>query len=248
MPVHRYFGPEAAEELGNSSILEPSGNVWRIEKARRARMLVDAAEYFGVLRAAMLRARRSLIVVGWDIDSRTRFVGPGGEADDGYPELFGDFLKRLAGERPGLEIKLLLWDYSVIYATERELLPALPLRLNTPANIDFCLDNQVPFGGSHHQKIVVIDGCLAFCGGIDLTVRRWDTSAHDPENRWRVDQAMRLTRRRAGRTRALALAQRRMRGPRTGRWRQPRSLASMCRSAFPRCAGGHCAHSSFRQR
>lgn len=191
MPVHRYSGPEAAEELGNSSILEPSGNFWRVEKARRARMLVDAAEYFGVLRASMLHARRSLIVVGWDIDSRMRFVGPDGEADDGYPELFGDFLKRLASERPGLEIKLLLWDYSVIYATERELLPALPLRLNTPANIDFCLDNQVPFGGSHHQKIVVIDGCLAFCGGIDLTVRRWDTSAHDPENGWRVDQAKR---------------------------------------------------------
>lgn len=191
MPVHRYSGPEAAEEFGNSSILDPSGNVWRGEHARRARMLVDAAEYFGVLRASMLQARRSLIVVGWDIDSRMRFVGPGGEADDGYPELFGDFLKRLAREKPGLEIKLLLWDYSVIYATERQLLPALPLRWNTPSNIDFCLDNQVPFGGSHHQKIVVIDDSLAFSGGIDLTVRRWDTSAHDPENSRRVDQARR---------------------------------------------------------
>lgn len=191
MPVHRYSGPEAAEEFGKPGILEPSGNVWRIKSARRARMLVDAAEYFGVLRAAMLKARRSLIVVGWDIDSRMRFVGPDGRADDGYPELFGSFLTRLAREKPGLEIKLLLWDYSVIYATERELLPALPLRWNTPANIDFCLDNQVPFGGSHHQKIVVIDDSLAFSGGIDLTVRRWDTSAHDPENGKRVDQVKR---------------------------------------------------------
>lgn len=191
MPVHRNSGPEAAEECGRSSIFEPSGNVWRVENACRARMLVDAAEYFGVLRAAMLKARRSLIVVGWDIDSRMRFVGPDGEADDGYPESVGDFLTTLAREKPELEIKLLLWDYSVIYATERELLPALPLRWNTPSNIDFCLDNQVPFGGSHHQKIVVIDDCLAFSGGIDLTVRRWDTSAHDPESSRRVDQAKR---------------------------------------------------------
>ena len=104
MPVHRYSGPEAAEDLGKPGILEPSGNVWRIESARRAHMLVDAAEYFGVLRAAMLKARRSLIVVGWDIDSRMRFVGPDGRADDGYPELFGSFLTRLAREKPGLEI------------------------------------------------------------------------------------------------------------------------------------------------
>lgn len=189
MPVQRFSAPGAVGEFEKSSLLKPGRNIWRTGKARRAHMLVDAAEYFGVLRAAMLRARRSIVVVGWDIDSRMRFVGPDGSADDGYPELLGSFLTRLAREKPGLEIKLLLWDYSVIYAAERELLPALPLRWNTPANIDFCLDNQVPFGGSHHQKVVAIDGCLAFCGGIDLTVRRWDTSAHDPENGKRVDQA-----------------------------------------------------------
>ena len=31
---------------------------------------------------------------------------------------------------------------------------------------------------SHHQKIVVIDDCLAFCGGIDMTSARWDTREH----------------------------------------------------------------------
>ena len=36
----------------------------------------------------------------------------------------------------------------------------------------------VPFGASHHQKIVVIDGRLAFCGGGDIVTNRWDTQAH----------------------------------------------------------------------
>jgi len=31
-----------------------------------------------------------------------------------------------------------------------------------------------------HQKVVVIDDSLAFAGGIDLTMRRWDTSEHVP--------------------------------------------------------------------
>lgn len=188
MSVQRASGPEAAVNVESERIFEPGRNVWRVEKAQRARMLVDAAEYFSVLRAALRNATSSVLIVGWDIDSRTRLVGPDNAADDGYPELFGEFLSRLASEKPDLEIKLLLWDYSVIYATERELLPAVPLRWGTPPNIDLCLDDEVPLGASHHQKIVVIDNTLAFSGGLDLTVRRWDTSAHDPANKHRVDQ------------------------------------------------------------
>ncbi|MGS3006961.1 hypothetical protein AB2874_25635, partial [Escherichia coli] len=48
------------------------------------------------------------------------------------------------------------------------------------------LDAHHPTGSSHHQKIVSIDDCLAFCGGIDMTAERWDTRAHrddDPGRR-----------------------------------------------------------------
>lgn len=175
------------EESQSTGILKPSRNVWRVEEAARARLLVDAAHYFETLRAAMRNAEHSMMIVGWDIDSRTRLVGPSGKADDGLPETFGDFIAAIARRKPDLEIKLLLWDYSVIYAAERELLPAVPLRWNTPGNIDLCLDDEIPLGASHHQKIVTIDGCLAFSGGLDLTVRRWDTCAHDPANKHRVD-------------------------------------------------------------
>ncbi len=44
-------------------------------------------------------------------------------------------------------------------------------------------NSSLPLGSAQHQKIVVIDGVLAFSGGLDLTIRRWDTSehaAHDP--------------------------------------------------------------------
>ena len=40
------------------------------------------------------------------------------------------------------------------------------------------LDSMHPPGASHHQKIVVIDDCFAFCGGIDMTDGRWDTRDH----------------------------------------------------------------------
>ena len=50
-----------------------------------------------------------------------------------------------------------------------------------PRGVRFGFDDHHPVGASHHQKIVVVDDQLAFCGGIDLTGHRWDTSAHRPD-------------------------------------------------------------------
>lgn len=170
-------------------ILRPGRNVWRIERASRAAVLVDAAPFFAAVRAACLKARKSIFIVGWDIDSRTRLVGADGEPSDGFPAGLADFLGALVAARPELHVHLLLWDYSLLYAGERELLPRLSLGWSTPERITLCLDSSVPFGCSQHQKIVVIDDALAFSGGLDLTIRRWDTQAHDLDNPHRVDPA-----------------------------------------------------------
>ncbi|MXP63846.1 phospholipase [Roseomonas sp. M0104] len=168
-------------------LLRPGDNVWRLERASRAKVLMDAADYFGTLREAMKKARRSILIAGWDIDSRTPLVGPSGEASDGLPATLGPFLAALVQRRPELRIKLLLWDYSVLYALERELLPALSLQWNTPWQIELCLDDEIAFGASHHQKLAIVDDSLAFSGGLDLTIRRWDTPEHRIHNPHRMD-------------------------------------------------------------
>jgi phosphatidylserine/phosphatidylglycerophosphate/cardiolipin synthase-like enzyme/uncharacterized membrane protein YdjX (TVP38/TMEM64 family) len=150
-------------------------------------VLVDGAAYYGALRAALRGARHQVTIIGWDIDSRTRLVGAEGHAEDGLPETLSAFLAALTGRNPELTVRLLLWDYSVLYALERELLPTLSLRWSTPRRVEFCLDDTVPPGASHHQKLVVVDDALAFIGGLDLTVRRWDTRAHTPWDPHRVD-------------------------------------------------------------
>jgi phospholipase D1/2 len=169
------------------NFLRPNHNVWRIERAARAAVLIDAAAFFEAVRGACLKAERSIIVVGWDIDSRTQLVGADGKPADGLPSNFADFLSDLVRTRPDLHVHLLLWDYSLLYAGERELLPRLSLGWRTPERVTLCIDNSVPFGSSQHQKIVVVDDAVAFSGGLDLTIRRWDTTAHSAENRQRVD-------------------------------------------------------------
>ena len=76
----------------------------------------------------------------------------------------------------------------MIYAKDRE--APVKVRLgwgwkpHRRVHLEF--DNTHPPGGSHHQKIVVIDDAIAFCGGLDLTCQRWDTPAHAPGDPHRV--------------------------------------------------------------
>ncbi|MCZ7563465.1 MAG: VTT domain-containing protein [Burkholderiales bacterium] len=67
--------------------------------------------------------------------------------------------------------------------------PIYTLGWRTHRRLHFHLDGRHPVGASHHQKIVVIDDALAFVGGLDLTVRRWDTPAHRADEPRRVDPA-----------------------------------------------------------
>jgi phospholipase D1/2 len=171
----------------STSMLRRTRNVWRVERAGRAAMLVDGAAYFEALRASLLKARHSVYIAGWDIDSRTRLVGASGRPDDGLPETLAEFLSAIVERRPELTIHLLLWDFSVLYALEREVFPTLSLNWKTPDQIRFCLDDDLPLGCSQHQKIVVVDDTVAYSGGLDLTIRRWDTPDHQLKNDLRRD-------------------------------------------------------------
>jgi phosphatidylserine/phosphatidylglycerophosphate/cardiolipin synthase-like enzyme/uncharacterized membrane protein YdjX (TVP38/TMEM64 family) len=167
----------------------PPLDAWRTETATRATVLRDAATYFGVLRKALLAAEREVAIVGWDIDSRTPLVGESGEPDDALPRELSAFLSALVKRRPKLRVRLLLWDYSVLFTAEREAMASYTLGWSTPRQITFCFDDCVPLGASHHQKIVLIDDAVAFSGGIDLAIRRWDTPAHRVKEPRRVDPA-----------------------------------------------------------
>lgn len=148
-------------------------------------MLVDADAYFRAVRAAIRKARHSIFILSWDIDSRTRLVPQG--ANDGYPEPLGDFLHAVVAARPGLRAYVLNWDFAMLYALEREWLPVYKLEWRTHHRLAFRMDARHPLGGSHHQKVVVVDDSVAFVGGLDLTRCRWDTPAHAIDEPLRAD-------------------------------------------------------------
>jgi phosphatidylserine/phosphatidylglycerophosphate/cardiolipin synthase-like enzyme/membrane protein DedA with SNARE-associated domain len=162
--------------LTSPPLLTPGRNCWRIEKSSRLAFLVDGDAYFSAVRAAIARARRSVFILGWDIDSRMR-LRPFG-ANDGLPEELGDFLNEVVKRRRDLHMYVLSWDFAMVFALDREWLPIYKLDWRTHRRLHFHLDDKHPLGASHHQKVVVIDDAVAFLGGLDLTHDRWDTPEH----------------------------------------------------------------------
>jgi phosphatidylserine/phosphatidylglycerophosphate/cardiolipin synthase-like enzyme len=82
---------------------------------------------------------------------------------------------------------VLSWDFAMLYTLEREWFPIYKLDWKTHRHLRFHLDDRIPAGASHHQKIVVVDDAVAFVSGYDLTRVRWDTSRHAEDDQCRVD-------------------------------------------------------------
>jgi len=181
--------------------LQPGRNCWRVEHAARFGVAIDGKDYFAQLRRSLIRARRCIAISAWDIHSRVELVRPepdgwsGRAAGDDLPTALGELLVALLERNPSLNIFILLWDYSPIYALERE-----PLFFGDPPwgkglfrrgpehpRLHLISDDAHPVGGCQHQKIVAIDGQLAWSGGFDLSKWRWDTHAHSAEDARRRD-------------------------------------------------------------
>lgn len=165
--------------------------MWRYARATRARVIVDAQDYFDLMQQAMLGARRRVLLIGWDFDTRIhltrgrRWWQKVSRRRD-YPSRLGSFVLWLNSHRPGLEIRILKWSVGGLNFLSRGSMLADLMRWSRHRRIGFKFDTAHPVGCSHHQKIAVLDASLAVCGGIDMTDRRWDTREHleeDPRRR-----------------------------------------------------------------
>jgi phosphatidylserine/phosphatidylglycerophosphate/cardiolipin synthase-like enzyme len=157
---------------------------WQVARATRMSVIVDADAYFTNARLAMLKAKRRIMLIGWDFDARIQLAA--GDRLEGEPAPVGDFIHWLVDRNPELEVYLLRWDVGALKTLLRGTNIATFLRWMRHPRIHLRLDSFHPTGGSHHQKIVVIDDCLAFCGGIDMTSERWDTREHHDDQPRRV--------------------------------------------------------------
>lgn len=172
--------------MPDNRLLIPDQTCWRVAHADQFADIIDAADYFKHVKAAMLRAQHRIMVIAWDLDARMNFER--GTVTLPGPNQLGPFLSWLLWKRRGLEVYLLRSNLRLLPAFDDlwyGLTPTSLLNRVSSKRIHFAVDGAHPAGAVHHQKIAVVDDAVAFCGGIDLTVERWDTPAHEHDNRSR---------------------------------------------------------------
>jgi phosphatidylserine/phosphatidylglycerophosphate/cardiolipin synthase-like enzyme len=142
-------------------------------------VLIDGAEAFAAVDEAIRGANGSVWVTGWHVAPHFELVR------DGRPESIGSLLAD-AAER--LDVRVLVWAGAPIplfHPTRAEVRRAVD-GLTRSTRIRCEMDPREHPLHCHHEKTLVIDGQLAFVGGIDMTDLagdRYDTSDHPARRR-----------------------------------------------------------------
>lgn len=175
--------------MHDADVFDVGRNCWQVAEAEYASILIDAENYYRALHEAIRNARYSIFIIGWDIDSRIRLLRGEEERRCPWPSVISELLAQKARNNPHLNVYLLRWDSSLAFFSKRELTLKQVWDQKTPDNVQTWLDSSIPMGGCQHQKVVVVDDEVAFCGGMDVSVQRWDTRAHHLLDPNREDEA-----------------------------------------------------------
>lgn len=171
-------------ESSRRPILHPGRNCALLARATRARVLIDGEEYYRNLASVLCKAKQSILIVGWDFDGRIRL-----QPDDPEAPSLGKMLRELVERNPDLQVSILIWSVAVAHAPSKPEELLLTSEWARHPRISFRLDTAHPIYAAHHQKIVVVDEKIAFAGGMDLTVNRWDSCRHSIGDPRRINES-----------------------------------------------------------
>jgi phosphatidylserine/phosphatidylglycerophosphate/cardiolipin synthase-like enzyme/uncharacterized membrane protein YdjX (TVP38/TMEM64 family) len=161
--------------------LKEGENCWRRSHIQQGGFILSGRDYFRAFRQALLQAEKYVYILAWDLSDSIELVRHD-DFDDGHPLTLSEFIFSVLDETPELHVYILLWDYSLVYLAEREWLPFTKWREKNHPRLHLRADDAINVGASHHQKVVVVDDSVAFCGGFDLCAWRWDTKEHKTQD------------------------------------------------------------------
>ena len=136
--------------------------------------------YFDAAMDAMSRAKHCVHFLNWAFEAGTHLhPQPGGGGKDS--DRIGKFLIALA-KNPDIDVRILCWKSAMPVAATQHFFPFVDRKDFAWSQVKFVLDGKLPIGACHHQKMIVVDDAIAFCGGGDIGPDRWDTPEHLDDN------------------------------------------------------------------
>lgn len=164
----------------SGTLLDIGGAVGRVAEAERYLPLMEHDAYFDALSHAFHQAQKSILILGWQFDPRTRLEPE--SPHRGRQRQVGKILRQLVKQRPDLEVRVLIWRSPLLIAASQGFYPHRAQKWFRKRYVHFRLDMAKILGACHHQKVIVIDDRLAFCGGGDIATDRWDSDLHLDED------------------------------------------------------------------
>ncbi|HSD36829.1 MAG TPA: phospholipase D-like domain-containing protein [Rhodocyclaceae bacterium] len=157
-------------------------------KGNKVQPLINGAEVLAAIAAALKSAQKFILIADWQFAFDVQL-----ERND--PNDFTGRLSYILGEcvRRGVHVRVLVYDgadstpattYDDLVTRQFLEFAATLKKQGAKGSLEVIQHGPTTtqldsWEYSHHQKFVVVDGCTAFIGGIDLTYGRWDTNAFD---------------------------------------------------------------------
>src|ERR1700712_4045958 len=98
------------------SLLDNNNLVWRKHEVDQVGLLVDANVYYRQFYHAALSAKRSILLAGWQFDSDVALLRGEDAKNAPGPVTLIKFLNYLCEQQPGLQIRILAWDFHIVFA------------------------------------------------------------------------------------------------------------------------------------
>ena len=142
-------------------------------------VLIDGAQALPRIAEALAAARSFVHIAGWHV---TAEFGLTRDADAlQLRDLLGELAERI-------DVRVLLWAGSPLplFTPDRGAVRSVRERLVDGTRVRCALDAHERPMHCHHEKLVIVDGIVAFVGGIDITSLggdRFDSSEHEMRSR-----------------------------------------------------------------
>jgi phosphatidylserine/phosphatidylglycerophosphate/cardiolipin synthase-like enzyme len=143
-------------------------------EGNRLDVLVDGSEALPMIAQELARAESFVHLAGWFFSPELQL------SREEEPTILRNLLAELADR---IDVRVLAWKGAPVplfkpsHHDVREMLDGLARHTRIEAHSDGCTG----FAHCHHEKTIVVDGRVAFVGGIDLTLDGgdpWDTPTH----------------------------------------------------------------------
>jgi phosphatidylserine/phosphatidylglycerophosphate/cardiolipin synthase-like enzyme len=186
--VERAIGARHRRRLGRVDRLDqldpPSDSLWAAgepppRQGNALEVLIDGEQALPRVAQALAQARSYVHVAGWHITPEFGLTRD--ERTSRLRDLLGDMAERV-------DVRVLLWGGSPLpfFTPDRSAARAVRDELVRGSRVRCALDTRERPMHCHHEKLVIVDGEIAFVGGIDITSLggdRFDNSDHSMHSR-----------------------------------------------------------------